>query len=571
MSNRDQILVETEWQFSTTSLDAVEEWFARISDPEIVTDGKMTAIRIHDTYFDTADWKVFRAGYSLRIRRSGGSWEATLKSLDGKAGARVERREISQRISSNTLEALFEAPGAVSERMLRVCQRQDLRPLVDIRTVRRETQVQLKHGSGLLCLDRSTCPSGRGRAHLERIELEVVEGAPEGLVSFVERLQRECSLTPSTGSKFSWGLSVSGEFPPVKPKSRPTFHEASTISSLGLATFQAQVSLLNWNEPGTRFGDDPKYIHDMRVAARRLRAALRLLREADLPRDKIDALNDKVRTLGSALGSVRDLDVRMQQLEALRPSLVAASPDSLDPYLAVLEQERERAREAMVQYLDSAPNKRLFSSLQQKLVRKPALTEESSLAYKAAPRLIRRARRKAVRLGDDLSATSLASDFHRLRILCKRYRYTLEFMEPAYGETCRSMIEEVTRIQDLLGTLQDAQVAIDSLRASSPNLSTSLPAPTLLALGEIAQLHRHRRDAILAEFPSVFKKLHGKKWKALKREMNERARDLPDRMPPRFEAPEGFESTVGANDSPVLPVVGPSPAPARKRPKSGKG
>jgi triphosphatase len=560
--------VETEWQFSSRSLDEVAEWLAHSSNPEILAVGETKTVRLRDTYLDTPDWKIYRAGYSLRIRRFGRIREATLKSLDGRMGAHTRRREITQPIAADTIETLFEARGPVSERLLGVCKRRELQPLAEVRTVRRETLLHLKRGTGTLCLDRSSSPASGTRAQMQRVELEVVQGRPEEFAAFLDRLQSECSLAPASGSKYSWALSVAGKSPPVKATFHPAIRQTSTIGALGAAALQAQVSLLLWNEPGTRFGDDPRHLHDMRVAARRVRAAFRLLRETGLPRESIDVVEESVRSLRSTLGAVRDLDVRMHGMRSLRSSLVSVPPDSLDPYLALLAGERESARENMIRYLDSPSYRNLVSSLQRRFVTRTR-NGEDPLLYKAAPRLIRRSRRKVVRLGDSLSATSAASDFHRLRILCKRLRYTLEFTEPAYSETWRSMIEEVTRVQDLLGTLQDANVTIDSLRIVSDESQMNLPRPTLVALGEVAQIHRHRRDVILAQFPSVFGRLHGKRWKALRRELNERERELPEPGPSGFQAPRDSEPLVKLSDSRTVSDSG-NPA-ARMPAKSRKG
>lgn len=582
---------DTEWKFSATRLDVVENALTALADAKIVTRGEKKISRVHDEYFDTKDWRIFRSGYSLRIRRIGRSREATLKALGGRDSTRIERRDITQRIASHTLDALFQTAGPVSERILRVCKRGHLFPLAEVQTVRRETPLQVDHAAGTLFLDRSVCSSGEGRAYLHRVELRLTDGQPEVFSSFVDRLKSECSLEPSSGSRYSWAISVAHKPPPQKVKRSPTVEPTSTIGRVGAALLEAQVSLLLWNEPGTRMGDDPKYVHDMRVAARRVRAALRLLREAGVPRDLLDELDENVSTLGSALGAVRDLDVRIEQTETLRPSLISVARNSLDPYLTFLKKEREPAREAMIRYLDSADYRSLLSSLKRDVMKRTTSNEKIAEGTTrgsqpntasgegvgaeglpvpiVAPRLIRRARRKVVRLGDSLSPTSAASGFHHLRVLCKRLRYTLEFMEPVYGEPCRSMIEDVTKVQDLLGELQDSQVAIDSLRDLSHEAPASLPGATLQALGEVAQIYRHRQESILAEFPSFFRRLHGKKWKALKKEFGEKTRE---RDKPKEDGSEmlGSSPTVPRAIDPPS-VTEKRRASDRKRPKSKKG
>ena len=55
-----------------------------------------------DTYYDTEDWRFYRAGYALRVRRDGKRVEATMKSLaPPEDGGLKRRREISEPLRSD--------------------------------------------------------------------------------------------------------------------------------------------------------------------------------------------------------------------------------------------------------------------------------------------------------------------------------------------------------------------------------------------------------------------------------------------------------------------------------------
>ena len=63
---------------------AVAEGDSRGQNPSVV--GGETH-EISDSYFDTDDWRIYRAGYALRIRREDGNKaEATMKRLDSENG-----------------------------------------------------------------------------------------------------------------------------------------------------------------------------------------------------------------------------------------------------------------------------------------------------------------------------------------------------------------------------------------------------------------------------------------------------------------------------------------------------
>src|SRR6478609_3617453 len=104
------------------------------------------------------------------------------------------------------------------------------------------------------------------------------------------------------------------------------------------------------SEPGVRDGTDPEELHRFRVATCRSRAMIRASRP--LVRDQLAALDRELRWLGSATGSVRDLDVLIERLRKLQPSL---DPDQagVASIIAALEVEHLERRDALVTLLDT--------------------------------------------------------------------------------------------------------------------------------------------------------------------------------------------------------------------------
>ncbi len=56
-------------------------------------------------------------------------------------------------------------------------------------------------------------------------------------------------------------------------------------------------------------------------------------------------------------------------------------------------------------------------------------------------------------------------ELHNLRIAAKRLRYTLEIFADALPKECEAFVEEVTQIQEELGSLHDGDVMIALLRS----------------------------------------------------------------------------------------------------------
>jgi CHAD domain-containing protein len=98
-------------------------------------------------------------------------------------------------------------------------------------------------------------------------------------------------------------------------------------------------------------GDDIAGVHDVRVASRRLRAAMDIA-DGCFPDSWFRPLHRTAKEITSALGEVRDRDVLLEFLEAER----AAAPESdwpgLDRLIKRVEAEREIARNAMSAFLN---------------------------------------------------------------------------------------------------------------------------------------------------------------------------------------------------------------------------
>jgi CHAD domain-containing protein len=142
-------------------------------------------------------------------------------------------------------------------------------------------------------------------------------------------------------------------------------------------------------------------------------------------------------------------------------------------------------------------------------------------ARAAAPDLIesrfRRFRKAARRIGPNSDST----EYHRLRIRGKRLRYALEFLADLYPGNSRPMIRRLVEVQDLLGLHQDADVAIERLRRLATERGGELSPMTLFAMGEIAERYRQSSAELRARFPAVYSRVRGKRWRALRREIEE--------------------------------------------------
>jgi CHAD domain-containing protein len=517
---------ETGWQFDAVDLRPVTRWLNQLAGE--AADG---AVRINptgntnqvDVYFDTEDRRFHRAGYALRVRRTGNrkgaGAEATLKAFDSTATPRSglrTRREFSERLEELDMRELTQGDGPVAQRVRAVTGTKKLRPLFEIRTRRRVLSVELEGlPPGEIALDETTIrlEAGGAATRLHRVGIQGSVQALASLQPFVERLRASCQLQPATLTKYEAGALTAGLTPVSNPFGPTDVEPYSPIGRVGLAVLRRQFAALLSNEAGTRLGDDSEDLHDMRVASRRLRAALSLF--ADFLPPSAANLSDDLRWVGQTLGAVRDIDVQLEQLDGWLFDADETDREALAALRSLLEAKRSVARETMLNALDSRRYE-LFVGRFGRLLRsaRGRRSGPASLPARAvAPDLIEERFRALCKAAERIDGGSLAAEYHRVRIQGKRLRYALEFLADLYPGRTRPLIKRVVVLQDILGLHQDADVAIERLRRLAGEHGSELHPETIFAMGEIAERYRRSALELRARFPKEYARATGKRWK----------------------------------------------------------
>ena len=204
-----------------------------------------------------------------------------------------------------------------------------------------------------------------------------------------------------------------------------------------------------------------------RVATRRLRAAIRVFRDA-YPKRETKSLRAALADLAAALGRVRDLDVRLEELDRWATERGEGIPEAVAPLRAALAGQRRAAAAILVRKLDARSHHRLLAALAAFVTTDD---EESGLHDGSPERTTRdhaassiwtayelvRAYASVVRWAD-------LPTLHGLRIEAKRLRYTLEFLGHVLGPEKDLVLERLVALQDHLGALNDATLAVAAIR-----------------------------------------------------------------------------------------------------------
>ena len=214
-------------------------------------------------------------------------------------------------------------------------------------------------------------------------------------------------------------------------------------------------------EAATRAGDPDAGIHDMRVAAKRLREALRLFAPAFRKKDAKRHLR-WVGEINAALGEVRDVDVLEKRLTKRAAKLGA--PAGLDDLLARLARRRDGGRSWLVFLLDRVQERMLAAKLEATLVRVAAerTADEPTLERFAVDAILTRLA-KVRRRWERVRLDGREESFHRVRIANKHLRYAIEpfvdFLPPAVKDAGRV----ARRFHDALGDLHDEDVFLHAV------------------------------------------------------------------------------------------------------------
>src|SRR5215471_16084355 len=412
--------------------------------------------RLEAEYYDTADLRLIRAGITLR-RRSGGDdagWHLKLP-----AGADT-RREIRRPLGS----AARPVPGELAGLVRAHTRDAPLRSVARIATARRRLILLDQAGESLAevaadDVSAQTLGTTTALSRWQEVEVELT-GGDRSLLGAADKLLRRDGLRPA-GRAATLERALSGWLP--KAPNRPAPTASSSAGEVVLAYFQAQTETLTALDPVVRL-DEHDAVHQMRVAARRLRSTLRSFRDVLAPADT-RGLAAELHWLGGVLGAARDGEVLADQLETgLRRAPVELR---LGPVQARIQGHfasvRAAARTELLAALDSERYFSLLDDLDALLNAPPYTARAGQPAASVLPAAARRARRqmdrRMRRAWQAAPGPARNEALHRARKSARRARYASEAMVPAIGGKARRFVRQMKRVQSVLGEHQDSVIA----------------------------------------------------------------------------------------------------------------
>lgn len=288
----------------------------------------------------------------------------------------------------------------------------------------------------------------------------------------------------------------------------PLFTADDSLSEAGRAFFTAQLNTILKHHPAIQNQASEKGIHETRKAMRRMRTVSKWL-EPHFPPDTLARYRKRFKRAMRRLGPARDAAVFLKKLNRH----IHKNPDQAEPLSALRDHwvnQKQTAEATAQQSVSKKKHAKLLAEFEAfiKANDTSSTTDEitANQVRHLAPILIYQ-RLATVRAYEGQLDQAPIERMHELRIHFKELRYTLEFFEPVLGNEIQPLLKGLNRIQDDLGDLNDADVALAMLE--------QLPSDGLL--GEGVALYRTAKSAEIEQlrhnFASVWTAFNTAQWR----------------------------------------------------------
>lgn len=443
--------------------------------------------RLYNIYFDTPKLALHQSEMALRLRRNGRQWLQTLKGGGSVQGGLHQRNEWEMAVSGPALDFSLPQVGEWSE-LLPEKMRNKLQP-VFVTDFSRCSRIMSWQGAQIeLCMDQGEVSTEQQRASICELELELISGEPRQLFELALAILDIVPFELESVSKAEQGFRLLSGYAeqPVKAFT-PELAKRVTFTSAMQSLIWSCLQHLQSNFHGAMTSDNAEFLHQMRVALRRLRVLLRMAESVSA--DKQLALFRKdTAALGFTLGRIREWDVfiaqtiqpmseRMPDHEGLRALLDLSEERRSDSYSLLRNDVQARELQRLLLRFSIWMNGPYWQQQ----------AGDGLLARDFATTYLTKFGRRFAQAGANLDTLD-AEKMHAMRIQAKKLRYSAEFFVALYGHhRHKSFLAALSQVQEVLGQINDAAVAyrlLDEL-AMTPIMLNYREAVTL-AKGWIA-------------------------------------------------------------------------------------
>jgi len=462
-------------------------------------------LRLIADYYDTVDLRLARHRITLRRRTGGGDdgWHLKLPHAD-----EATRDEVQLPLTDDGVP-----PAELTDLVLGITRGAALAPVATLRNERRPTLVTDRDGVALAEVtdDRVTVVQrGQKTARFREVEVEAADGRTEADLEPVLAALIAAGAAPSHfASKAVRALGPNAVLPPdIAPPAVVTPSDPASAAMIALiarhaAAVQAQDLRVRRQLPDS--------VHQMRVACRRLRSALKVFGPL-FDEAWATHLRAELKWVGNTLGDARDREVLQSRLlhgvdelgenDGPRATAVVHHEMGLDA---------SEARAKIVGALSSPRYLLLLDALVDAAMAPQFTAAALQPCEVALPPLMRAAWKRLRRDAKSLQRKGPDDTWHAARIRAKHARYAAEALAPVFGKPASRLARQLARVTELLGRHQDAALTAETARDLAEGNDVDGRAGYVLGL-----VYRQQRDEVKAarkEFLHVWPQVAAPRWR----------------------------------------------------------
>ncbi|MCL7488762.1 MAG: CHAD domain-containing protein [Desulfobulbaceae bacterium] len=413
-------------------------------------------------WFDTHDWRLYRR--KLLLFQEQCQWHLIHRDSEEQAtafsGGKCEQYRYSWDFPVSRMRVLLEPVLSI----------RSLLPLATLQTISRCRRILNRDGKTIALVyfdDHETRETG---ARFSTVTLKGMRGYDSGfkeVSGFFAAYGMGNEVAPY--APFEQGVRSTGRTPlDYSSKFRAKLQPQMTARQAMALIYRQLLETMERNEQGIIHDLDSEFLHDFRVAVRRTRSGLGLVRDV-LPRAVLERAKKDFSRLGSITGATRDLDVYLLDREKYLARLPEKLRPHLDSFFTDMAGRRDKEQRRLSAYLRSPEYRKLIGHWHAYLHGLDQGDETPNSVrpvMELAREIICRRYTKVMKRGKAINDASPDEELHRLRIQCKKLRYAMEFFASLFpAAEIKRAVKQLKKLQDNLGSFNDLSVQQDMLRS----------------------------------------------------------------------------------------------------------
>jgi len=428
--------------------------------------------KLYSIYYDTPDLLLKNQRCSLRIRRIGKQWIQTIKSGGNISAGLHQHNEFE--VTLNKAQPDFnhlQHTGVITLAQQRVAIK-SLKPIFITQFTRDTHTLQTEDGSIIeFCLDRGKITADHLSDSINEIELELKAGNPAQLFHFAleiaQRVDFPIRLENVNKAERGYKLFTGTRTPPTKATPIEITAKTPFVDALDKILSNC-LSQLTKNEHGVLFSENPEYLHQMRVAIRRLRSTFIIFKSLlSKQQQLIDFFEHELKWLLHLLNPARDWYVFVNEV---LPPIVSNCSDikSIVAIQKLGQKQLSKYTQHVQVHLQSKRYLEFILKLNLWIYNlRHDIKLESNLSIGSFSKSYLLDQHSTITKNKDRLGKLKPAALHALRIQIKKQRYAAEFFHSLYAkQACfKDYLQLLTILQSTLGSINDNYMIDEQLES----------------------------------------------------------------------------------------------------------